>query len=48
MSKKKGPTITTSKDNFTCVTFYPDLKRFKLKNLSRDFVNLLYKRVGFD
>ena len=48
MSKKKGPIIKKNyagKD-FTCVTFFPDLKRFKLKNLTKDFISLLHKRVS--
>jgi len=32
--------------DFTSVTFYPDLKKFKLQNLTKDFVSLLKKRVN--
>jgi len=46
MSKKVGPKITNHKGkDFTCITFYPDLKRFKLSRLTPDFINLLKKRV---
>lgn len=34
-----------TKDDYTCITFYPDLKRFKLKKMTPDIVNLLKKRV---
>lgn len=35
---KKGGT-------FTCVTFYPDLSKFKMTSISDDMANLLRKRV---
>ena len=31
--------------DFTCVTFYPDLKRFNMDYLDEDIVSLLSKRV---
>ena len=31
--------------DFTCITFYPDLARFKLNNLDEDMVSLMTKRV---
>ena len=33
------------KEDFTCVTFEPDLKKFKMKSLDDDTVALLSKRV---
>ena len=46
MSEKDGPHIEdyTGKD-YTCVTFVPDLKKFKQRRINSDFVNLLKKRV---
>ncbi|CAH0478764.1 unnamed protein product [Peronospora belbahrii] len=46
MGKKNPPSITkwTQKD-FTCITFKPDLKRFKLDFLNDDIVSLFKKRV---
>ena len=32
-------------DDFTCVTFFPDLVRFKMESLDEDIVSLLCKRV---
>ena len=32
-------------EDFTCVTFEPDLKKFKMTNLDDDTVGLLSKRV---
>lgn len=32
-----------TKEDFTCITFYPDLKIFKLKKMTSDIVNLLKK-----
>lgn len=46
MSKKNPPSITkwTQKD-FTCISFKPDLERFKLDFLNDDIVSLFKKRV---
>jgi len=41
-----GPFIEDySGDDFTCITFVPDLKKFKLMRMTDDFVDLLKKRV---
>ncbi|RQM18731.1 hypothetical protein DD237_000945 [Peronospora effusa] len=46
MGKKNPPSITkwTQKD-FTCISFKPDLERFKLDSLNEDIVSLFKKRV---
>jgi DNA topoisomerase-2 len=47
MSERTKPKITTNskKDNFTKITFKPDLSRFKLESITPDFAALLTKRV---
>lgn len=47
MSRKDDPKITPNKDkkDYTCVTFYPDLKKFKMDTLDDDIVSLLIKRA---
>ena len=46
MGKTKEPTITDSKnEDFTCVTFYPDLSKFKMTVLDRDTVSLFTRRA---
>lgn len=46
MSKKNPPTISSwSKKDFTCITFKPDLARFKMSSLDDDIVALFKKRV---
>ena len=46
MFKKEKPEIIDfNGDPFTCITFKPDYKRFKLEGLTDDFYNLLIKRV---
>lgn len=46
MTKTKEPTITDSKEkDFTCVTFYPDLAKFKMTSLDPDTVALLTRRA---
>ncbi|XP_077974403.1 DNA topoisomerase 2-alpha-like isoform X4 [Styela clava] len=40
--KKLGP---NSKSDYTCVTFYPDLKKFKMDKLDKDIVGLLSRRA---
>ena len=37
--------ITTNMDEYTCITFYPDLAKFKMDSLDDDIVSLLCKRV---
>lgn len=46
MGKTKEPTITDSKnEDFTSVTFYPDLKKFKMSSLDKDTVDLFTRRA---
>lgn len=47
MSKKTQPVITTcaASDNWTCVTFHPDLTKFGMTELDDDVVALMHKRV---
>uniref|UniRef100_H3G7M6 DNA topoisomerase 2 n=1 Tax=Phytophthora ramorum TaxID=164328 RepID=H3G7M6_PHYRM len=46
MGKKNPPSITKwAQKDFTCISFKPDLKRFKLDFLNDDIVSLFKKRV---
>ena len=46
MSKATEPKITASKgDDYTCITFYPDLKKFKMDALDKDIVDLFMRRA---
>uniref|UniRef100_A0A0B7A7H4 DNA topoisomerase 2 n=1 Tax=Arion vulgaris TaxID=1028688 RepID=A0A0B7A7H4_9EUPU len=46
MSQTKAPTITDSKEtDFTSVTFYPDLEKFKMDKLNDDVVALFTRRA---
>lgn len=47
MSRHSEPTITklTRKENYTCVTFFPDLARLGMRQLDNDIVSLMYKRA---
>ena len=47
MATKEEPVISSnpSKLNFTCITFYPDLKKFKMPSMDPDTVSLLTKRA---
>lgn len=46
MSKKGTPTITSwSRKDYTCISFKPDLERFKMTSLDEDIVALFKKRV---
>ncbi|KAG8998298.1 DNA topoisomerase 2 [Tulasnella sp. 427] len=45
MGDKDKPKITSSKEEFTCVTFKPDLKRFGMARIDEDTEALLKKRV---
>lgn len=46
MQNRTKPEIEKySGTDYTCVTFYPDLKRFKMDFLDDDIVSLLSKRV---
>lgn len=47
MSEKGDPQIKDNKngDDYTCITFYPDLQKFNMNNLDDDIVSLMTKRV---
>jgi len=45
MSEKSKPAITNSKDDFTKISFKPDLAKFGLTEIDADFEALLKKRV---
>lgn len=46
MTVKGQPSISKSSgSDYTCITFFPDLKRFKMDKLDEDTVALLSKRV---
>jgi DNA topoisomerase-2 len=46
MSEKDAPEIKPHKgEDFTCITFYPDLKKFNMTHLDDDIVSLMTKRV---
>lgn len=47
MSKKGEPEINedASVFDFTCITFKPDLKKFKMQSLDKDIVALFTKRA---
>ena len=47
MSSKTEPDIepNPSKKDYTCITFYPDLSKFKMKNMDSDIVSLMNKRA---
>ena len=47
MSDKEDPHIEGHFDgnDFTCITFYPDLKKFKMDSMDNDIVSLMSKRA---
>ena len=47
MGTKEEPVLSmaSSKGDFTCVSFTPDLARFKMERLDDDIVGLMMKRV---
>ena len=46
MSEKEEPVITNSaSESYTCVTFFPDLRKFKMESMEDDMVSLLTKRA---
>ena len=46
MQEKEPPVITPSSvENYTCVTFHPDLSKFKMTELEDDTISLLTKRA---
>lgn len=46
MTKTTDPKITGSKgDDYTCITFYPDLARFQMEKLDKDIVDIFSRRA---
>jgi len=46
MSRMEGPFLEEyNGSDFTCVTFVPDLKKFRMRKFSKDFLDLMQKRV---
>ena len=46
MGDRADPEIKPVKgEDYTCITFYPDLKRFNMSHLDEDIVSLMTKRV---
>jgi DNA topoisomerase-2 len=46
MSKASEPKIVASKgEDYTAITFYPDLAKFKMDKLDKDIVDLLTRRA---
>lgn len=46
MTKAEEAKIGSEKDeDFTCVTFYPDLSKFKMEKLDKDIVDLFTRRA---
>jgi len=47
MNTADEPTIEVAEgeQEYTCVTFHPDLQRFKMKNLDKDIISLFRRRA---
>lgn len=46
MTKTSDPKISPAeRDDFTCITFYPDLPKFKMDTLDQDTVDLFTRRA---
>lgn len=45
MLQTSDPKISPSKDDFTCITFKPDLAKFKMESLTKDTVALMTRRA---
>lgn len=46
MTKTKEPTVTPAKgEDFTAITFHPDLSKFKMESLDKDVVDLFTRRA---
>lgn len=46
MAKASEPKISDAKEqDFTCVTFEPDLSKFKMEKLDRDIVDIFTRRA---
>jgi DNA topoisomerase-2 len=47
MGEREAPMISDNPrgEEYTCVTFYPDLRKFNMTELDEDIVSLMTKRV---
>lgn len=47
MSSRSDPEIKENPkgQEYTCITFYPDLKKFNMTHLDEDIVGIMNKRV---
>ena len=46
MGKTSDPKIVPNKgEDYTCITFHPDLDRFKMTSLDKDIVDLFTRRA---
>jgi len=46
MTKPGEPKIVSAKgEDYTCVTFHPDLSKFKMEKLDKDVVDLFVRRA---
>jgi len=46
MTKTDDAKISAAKgEDYTCVTFYPDLSKFKMEKLDKDIVDLFTRRA---
>ena len=46
MTKTDDAKISAAKgEDYTCVTFYPDLSKFKMEKLDKDIVDLFRRRA---
>ena len=46
MGKASEPKIVSSKgEDYTCITFHPDLDKFKMSKLDKDTVDLFTRRA---
>ena len=46
MAKASEPRIATAKgEDYTSITFYPDLSKFKMESLDKDIVDLFSRRA---
>ena len=46
MTKTSEPKLSSAKgEDYTCVTFHPDLSKFKMETLDKDVVDLFNRRA---
>ena len=46
MSKSSEPRIASAKgEDYTSITFYPDLEKFKMEKLDKDVIDLFSRRA---